>query len=83
MCPQLADIVGETSGDRWAPLIESGCRTGRELERLWERQQGVVRECCTYLGEEFEGPFSTPVVEVGEGSVDGSTRSRLGEAERS
>ena len=80
MCPQLADMVGETSGDRWAPLIESGCRTGRELERLWERQQGVVRECCTYLGEEFEGPFSTPVVEVGEGSVDGSTRSRLGEA---
>ena len=39
-----------------------------------------MRECCTYLGEEFEGPFSTPVEEVGEGSEDGSTRTRLGEA---
>jgi hypothetical protein len=80
VCPQLADIVGDIGSDRWAPLIESGCRTGRELARLWERLQGEVRECCTFLGEEFEGPFSIPAEEVGENSVDGSTRSRLGEA---
>ena len=50
------------------------------MARLWERQQGVLRECCAFLGEEFEGPFSIPADEVGENSVDGSTRSRLGEA---
>ena len=55
-----------------------GCKTVRELTRLWERQQGVLRECCTFLGEEFEGPFSIPAGEVVESSVDCSTRSKAG-----
>ena len=80
ICPQLAHLVGEPGATRWTPLIQSGCRTGRELARVWQRQQELVRGCHNYLGEQFEGPFSVPVEEVGEGSEDGSTRRRLGEA---
>ena len=80
ICPQLSHLVGESVADRWSPLIQSNCRTGRELVRLWERQQSMVRECSNFLEEEFEGPFTTPVEGVGNGSVDGSTRKRLGEA---
>ena len=80
ICPQLSHLVGASFADRWSPLIQSNCRTGRELVRLWERQQSMVRECSNFLEEEFEGPFTTPVEGVGNGSVDGSTRKRLGKA---
>ena len=77
ICPQLAHLVGENVADRWAPLIQSGCRTGRELARLWEKQQTMVQECCNFMEEEFEGPFATPAEGIGDGSEDGSTRKRL------
>ena len=80
ICPQLAHLMGENVADRWAPLIQSGCRTGRELVRLWEKQQTVVSECYNFLEEEFEGPFAAPVDGVGDGAEDGTTRKRLGEA---
>ena len=46
---------------------------------LWEKQQHLMRQCYNFLGEELEGPFASSVEGVGDGSVDGSTRKRLGE----
>ena len=79
ICPQLSHLVGESALDRWRPLIQSGCRTGNELMALWENQQHLMRQCYSFLGEEMEGPFASPVEGVGDGSVDGSSRKRLGE----
>ena len=80
VCPPLAHLVGHTSDARYAPLVESGCRTGRELAAAWD---GLVREAtdsCDYLGRDLEGPMASPVAGVGEGSTTGATRKLLSKA---
>ena len=38
VCPPLAELAGEgePAERRWSPLLESECRTGRELQRAWD-----------------------------------------------
>ena len=81
VCPQLAHLVCPT-GDtqrRWKPLVDSGCRTGVELVRAWDLLQGEARGMAEFLGEELEGSLAVPVIGMGEGSVNGSTRKKVTE----
>ena len=77
VCPQLVGVLGEWVGQedrRWQHLLQSGCRTGRELSVAWGILQSEARQCTAYLGQELDGHLAVPVEGVGEGSVDGSTR---------
>ena len=49
VCPPLAHLVGDTHETRYAPLVASNHRTGRELARAWEGMVREAREANTYL----------------------------------
>ena len=77
VCPQLGRVLGDWTGQngtRWQPLLQSGCRTGRELAASWETLQSEARQCSTFLDQELEGHLAVEVGGIGGGSVDGSTR---------
>ena len=77
VCPQLGGVLGDWSSQgerRWQHLLQSGCRTGRELEVSWEILQREARQCSTFLDQDLEGHLAVSVEGVGQGSVDGSTR---------
>ena len=81
VCPQLAHLVSPT-GDaqqRWQPLLDSGCRNGAELARVWDLLQGEAKGMAEFLGEELDGSLNVPVIGVGDGSVNGSTRKKVTE----
>ena len=80
ICPTLAHLVGGTPETRYTPLVESGCRTGRELLSLWQELQEEFREACHFLGKELEGPAAVGVGGIGEGSTTGATRKLLARA---
>ena len=57
------------------------CRTGMELQAVWQELQKEYREACLFLGkEEEEGPVSLGVGAIGEGSTAGATRKLLSRA---
>ena len=77
VCPQLEGVLGNwtgQNGSRWQQLIQSGCRTGRELAASWETLQGEARQCSTFLDQDLEGQLAVEVEGIGGDSVDGSTR---------
>ena len=78
VCPPLQHLgAGGQQDQRWSPLLQSGCRTGRELARAWEIIQGEATEACGYLGKELEGPLSVGLEGLGAGSTKGATRKEL------
>ena len=81
VCPQLSHLVGEPGvvDRRWEPLVQSGCRTGRELVVAWNSLTTEATECAAYLSEATETMFTVQVEAVGEGRTDGSTRGLLSE----
>ena len=77
VCQQLVGVVGDGQGqvsNRWQPLLNSGCRTGRELAHALALLQREATECAGYLAQDLVGALAVPVEGAGEGSVDGSTR---------
>ena len=77
VCPQLRGVLGDWTGQterRWQHLLDSGCRTGRELKVSWEMLQTEAEQCCTFLGQDLDRHLAVPVQGMGEGSVDGKTR---------
>ena len=77
VCQQLVGVIGDGQGQvdrRWQPLLQSGCRTGRELLNAWSLLQREATESAEYLGLELSGVLAVPVEGAGEGSVDGGTR---------
>ena len=81
ICPQLSHLVGDL-GDmaaRWQPLIQSGCRTGEELQNVWSSITKEMSEGYKFLAEELDDIFNLPVEAVGDGRTDGSTRGLLTE----
>ena len=75
--PLLADLRAGQDGNRWAGLLASGARTGRELAAAWQGLQGEAEECCRYLGKTLAAPLAQPVQGLGEGCVTGNTRARV------
>ena len=75
VCKNLASVLGDCEGtDRWAPLLASGCRTGKELTEVWNLMKTEAAQCANYLGEEIRGPLTDNVENAGGGSENGSTR---------
>ena len=82
LCPELSRVFGglECFGpnapveSRWRVLLQSGCRTGRELSGAWTRLQTEAIECCNLLGDVLEGALAMGVEGIGDGSVSGATR---------
>ena len=70
--PQLANVMVEVGDglNRWRGLLESECRTGRELKALWTTLQEEAGQMTTYLGTGLEGPLAIPVEGAGEGCSD-------------
>ena len=79
VCYQLHPLIGnmDQNDTRWQPLIESGCRTGKELLQSWKLLQTEAIQCSTYLCQEVQDPLASKVEAAGNGSKDGSTRSKL------
>ena len=69
--------AGGQQEQRWSPLLQSGCRTGRELARAWEAIQGEATEACEYLGKELEGRLAERLEGLGAGSTKGATMKEL------
>ena len=63
--------------NRQRPLIQSGCGTGQELAKAWDHLQKEATESCQYLEEELRGYLRCTKEGIGEGAVDGSTRSKV------
>ena len=73
ICPALAHLIEEGAEERYAPLIESGHRTGKELVNSWNKLRQEAEESCQYLGEEeIEGALSVPAAAAGQGSTNGT-----------
>ena len=80
VCQQLTTLIGQANGHtgaRWQPLIQSGCRTGKELLNAWNILQTEATQCSTFLCQELQEPLSTRVEAAGNGSDDGSTRRKV------
>ena len=79
VCPQVEDILGDMrdADTRWHHLLESGTRTGLELQRAWDLLQEEAREHSDFLGREVEAPLSVEVVGAGDGCRDGGTRGKV------
>lgn len=78
LCMQLNNVIGDMGGEcRWKLLLQSGCRTGQELQNAWATLKHEALQFSTYLGMEVKGPLSDDVENAGGGSRDGSTRKKL------
>ena len=62
VCVPLSHMVpvpGEVSDDRrWESLVDSGCRTGRELESAWGTIKGEAEEGAQFLEQEVDKMFN-------------------------
>ena len=78
VCQQLETVIGDCSGEhRWQPLLQSGCRTGRELSIAWTTLKEEAQQCSAYLGQDTTSALLAQVEDAGDGSTDGSTRKKL------
>jgi len=75
LCPQLRDLVGRVEGpQRWRQFLAAGSRTSQEFSQCWESMAEEASHICNYLGKEFVGAMSEPLVSAGGESCNGSTR---------
>ena len=67
---------GADTGTRWRVLLQSGCREGLELRRVWSDLCLEAVEASDLLGEKVKEIFQVREEEVGCGSVTGETRGK-------
>ena len=85
ICPPMKEVWGgtecwgpESNPDlRWCAVINSECQEGKELQRSWGKIRLEAAQSASYLGDELPEVFSATVMGLGDGSVNGSTRSRI------
>ena len=88
VCPQMEQVwggedcwgEGADEKNRWRKVLESGCREGREMRRAWVKISTEAQSCMNFLEEEMPEALATPLPGLGNGSLNGSTRSRVVEA---
>ena len=74
----LEEVVGNMAGQRrWSEFLAAGSRTSREFREAWTALTAEAVTTWAFLGVEPSGPLSAILEEVGGGSVDGSTRTRV------
>ena len=75
---ELREVVGGMEGpQRWAEFLAAGSRTAREFQAGWEEMEAEATATWAYLEEEPSGVLMARLDEVGGGSVDGSTRTKI------
>ena len=67
---------GLSTAKRWRRVLESGCRDGVELQRVWGRIKLEAIQAAQFLGEEAPVVLSAQTSGVGDGAVAGSTEAR-------
>ena len=77
VCPTLAHLAGAAGDRQWENLLQSDCRTGRELQSLWLQLQQEAARCSDYLGKEPEGHMFEPVESAGKGLTSRELRRTL------
>ena len=78
ICRGLGVVLGDMGGvDRWQTLLDTRYRIAIEFLTAWDALQGEAQDCCNYLGHDLEGTLAVTVAEVGQGSIDGSTTSKV------
>ena len=58
VCQQLAGDTGDGQGQvdkKWQPIVQSGCRTCRELFQAWTLLHREATQRAEYLGQELGG----------------------------
>ena len=60
-------------------MLNSGCREGFELKRVWTKMRLEEEQAATWLGIEMQENLSVRVESVGGSSCDGSTRGKISE----
>ena len=77
VCKPLAHLYDQDGGDvaaRWAPLLNSGTRLGRELQSALEKVKEEARAISNYLEREQPSMHALEVEGMGQERTDGSTR---------
>ena len=85
ICPQLSEVFGgvecwgpeAVEDDRWRKVLDSGCREGRELKRVWIKINVQAQGAAHWVQEEVPQVLATPLRGLGEGSVTGATRGNI------
>jgi hypothetical protein len=68
------------TGTRWRVVLQSGCREGREIRKVWTELCAEAVEVAAWLGEDVKEVFQVREEGVGCGSVTGETRGKIVEA---
>ena len=76
VCQQLTTIIGDmrNTGRRWRELLDSGSRTGLELDMAWTTLREEAMQASEFLERDMCGPLQVSVEGAGDGRVDGSSR---------
>ena len=75
ICPALGQLVDVGAADRYRPLLETGNRTGKELDMCWGRMRKEVEQSYVFLGEEETlGVLSAEAATAGQGSTSSGGR---------
>ena len=85
ICPQVSGVLGgeESYGDdapettRWRVMLNSGCREGEELRRVWSHMREEEQQAAAWLAREPRENLGVEVEGVGGQSTDGSTRGKV------
>ena len=58
-------------------MLNSGCREGVEMRRVWNQLKIEEEQAAAWLGEADQENLAAPVESVGGSSCDGSTRGKV------
>ena len=58
-------------------MLNSGCREGVEMRRVWNQLKIEEEQAAAWLGEAVQENLAAPVESVGGSSCDGSTRGKV------
>ena len=81
IAPLLEEVIGrldESGISCWNDLLRSGCKTGQEFGKSWDKLKTDAQERCAFLEEDLGGTvLSAETASAGDGACDGSTRTKV------
>ena len=83
--PSLVEIWGGEDywgsradfSQRWSKLLSSNCLEAFEVQRAWDLLTAEASKSAEWLGIEIEQVFNVPLIGIGDGSVNGNTRTEI------
>ena len=66
ICPQMLDVWGGRDcwgeaapiDNRWQVVLQSGCREGYELKKIWNKLQNEVQSAAEWLNTDINEVFA-------------------------